>query len=304
MAKVLIAGEMLIDMISQEYVDDLGMADIFERHFGGSPANIAANLCDLGIDVVLVSRVGDDPMGHALLKNAKRRNLDTKYVQMDSVRPTTFVVVSKSKSTPQFIPLRGADTALERPDFGVFDGVDFFHFSSWPISYRRSRKAILEMVEYALKKGIKVCFDPNYRRVLWENGRDGSTFVKKIMKDVFLCKPSEDDAFHIFGSMGENEYVKKFHEYGVENVVLTLGKDGAIVSDGKRVKRLKSLARHVINTTGAGDGFWSGMYFVLSNGGDIFEAAQFGSAVAAFRVESFGSNERIDKEFIKKEFFS
>lgn len=160
------------------------------------------------------------------------------------------------------------------------------------------------MIEYAHEKNVKICFDPNYRKVLWENGRDGSRFVKKMLANVFLSKPSEDDAFHIFGPMDETAYVKKFHAYGVKNVVLTLGKDGAIVSDGKRLKRFNSFARHVVDTTGAGDGFWSGMYYVLTNGGDIFEAAQFGSAVAAFRVERFGIDEKIDKEFIKKEFLS
>lgn len=304
MAKVLIVGEMLIDMVSQEYVDDLGLADKFERHFGGSPANIAVNLSDLGVEAVLISRVGDDPMGKALVDNAKKRHLETKYIQIDPTKPTTFVIVSKSKSTPQFIPLRGADTSIEMPAHSIFDGAKFFHFSSWPISHKRSRKTILNMIDYALEKDIKICFDPNYRKVLWENGKDGSRFIKKILSNVFLSKPSEDDAFHIFGTMNDTEYVKKFHAYGVKNVVLTLGKDGAIVSDGKKTKKLKSLARHVIDTTGAGDGFWSGMYYVLTNGGDIFEAAEFGSAVAAFRVERFGIDEKIDKELIKREFLS
>ncbi|MGC8545162.1 carbohydrate kinase family protein [Athalassotoga sp.] len=304
MSKVLIVGEMLIDMVSQEYVDDLGWADKFERHFGGSPANIAVNLSDLGVKATLVSRIGNDPMGKALVDNAKKRGLETKYIQTDPTKPTTFVIVSKSKLTPQFIPLRGADTSIEMPELSLFDGVEFFHFSSWPISHRKSRKTILDMIEYAHEKNVKICFDPNYRKVLWENGGDGSRFVKKMLADVFLSKPSEDDAFHIFGSMDEMAYVKKFHAYGVKNVVLTLGKDGAVVSDGKRLKRFNSLARHVVDTTGAGDGFWSGMYYVLTNGGDIFEAAQFGSAVAAFRVERFGIDERIDKEFIKKEFLS
>ncbi len=302
MTKVLIVGEMLVDMISKEYVDDLGVADTFERRFGGSPANIAVNLSDLGVNVTLVSRVGDDPIGRALIDNSKKRHLETKYIQMDPIKPTTFVVVSKSNSTPQFIPLRGADTAIEMPTLSVFDDADFFHFSSWPISYRKSRKTILEMIDYAVDRGVKVCFDPNYRKVLWENGRDGSKLVKRLMSNVFLSKPSEDDAFHIFGSMHETEYIKKFHACGVKNVVLTLGKNGAIASDGKKMKKFKSLARHVVDTTGAGDGFWSGMYYVLTNGGDIFEAAQFGSAVAAFRVEKIG--EKLDRYLIEREFLS
>lgn len=305
MAKIVIAGEMLIDMISQEYVDDLGIAEKFERHFGGSPANIAANLRDLGIESILISRVGDDPMGHALINNAKLRNLDVENIQIDPIRPTTFVVVSKSKSTPQFIPLRGADTSIEMPELDkVFDNSSFFHFSSWPISYKKSRETIMKMKNYALEANIKICFDPNYRRVLWENGKDGSKFVKDILKDIFLSKPSGDDAFHIFGSMNEMEYIDNFHKLGVKNIVLTLGKEGALVSDGKKTKRFKALAKHVVDTTGAGDGFWAGMYYALTNGGDVFEAAKLGSAVAAFRVERVGNGDPLSKKIIEKEFLS
>ncbi len=298
MGNIVIAGEMLIDMITTEYVDDLGKAGIFERHFGGSPANIAINLADLGIESRIVSRVGNDPFGRELIDHAKRRNLDTRYIQIDNLRPTTFVIVSKSKSTPRFLALRGAETALEMPPMDIFDDASFFHFSSWPISYKRSRKTIFEMIEYASGKGIKICFDPNYRKVLWENGKDGRRTLKRVFKYVFLAKPSNDDAFHIFGSMNEMEYIKAFHRLGVENVVLTLGKDGAIISDGKKTQILPSAAKKVVNTTGAGDAFWSGMYYAMMRGADIFEAAKFGNATAAFRLGSQNHNDPLDKEKI------
>ncbi|BBJ28575.1 carbohydrate kinase family protein [Athalassotoga saccharophila] len=302
MGKIVIAGEMLIDMITTDYVDDLGKAETFTRHFGGSPANIAINLADLGIKSKIVSRVGNDPVGHALIDHAKSRNLDTRYIQIDSLRPTTFVIVSKSKSTPQFLALRGAETALEMPPIDIFDDASYFHFSSWPISYKKSRKTIFEMVEYASDKGIKICFDPNYRKVLWENGADGRRTLKSIFKYIFLAKPSNDDAFHIFGSMNEMEYIKAFHRFGVENVVLTLGKDGAIISNGKRSQILSSVAKTVVNTTGAGDAFWSGMYYAMMNGADIFEAAKFGNATAAFRIGCQSPDSPLDKGKIERDF--
>ncbi len=302
MGKIVIAGEMLIDMITTDYVDDLGKAENFTRHFGGSPANIAFNLADLGIESKIVSRVGNDPVGHALIDHAKNRNVDTRYIQIDTSKPTTFVIVSKSKSTPQFLALRGAETALEMPPLNIFEGASYFHFSSWPISYKRSRKALFGMIEHASDRGIKICFDPNYRRVLWENGLDGRRTVKSVFKYVFLVKPSNDDAFHIFGSMNEMGYIKAFHKLGVENVVLTLGKDGAIISNGKRSQNLPSAAKTVVNTTGAGDAFWSGMYYAMINGADVFEAAKFGNAAAAFRLGCQSPDSPLDKERIERDF--
>lgn len=121
----------------------------------------------------------------------------------------------------------------------------------------------------------------------------GSGFVKEILRDTFLVKPSEDDAFHIFGEMTVDGYIRAFHGCGAENVVLTLGKKGVVVSDGKRTGEFPTVARKVVDTTGAGDAFWSGMYLALLNGKDVFEAAKLGSVVAAFRVETVGSDDPI-----------
>ncbi len=295
MNDVAIAGELLIDMVSLRYVSSLSAAERFERHFGGSPGNIALNLKDMGLSPILISRVGRDPFGEFIIRKLTSRGVDTSRIQMDPINSTTFVMVSKSRETPEFLPLRGADNHLELPGDveNIFEKVGFFHFSSWPISKEPSRRTTLKMLSVARKKGVKICFDPNYRRILWENGEDGSGFVKGILKDTFLAKPSEDDARHIFGEMTAEGHIRAFHECGSKNVVLTLGKKGVVVSDGKRIEGFPSVAKRVVDTTGAGDAFWSGMYFALSNGKDVFEAARIGSVVAAFRVETVGSDEQI-----------
>lgn len=161
-------------MVSEEYVGSLSSAEKFERHFGGSPGNIAVNLKDMGVPSVLISRVGADPFGDFIIEKLKARGMDTGKVQADPVHPTTFVMVSKSKESPQFLPLRGADRFLTPPpDIGkIFEKTGFFHFSSWPISMEPSRTAVIGMITEARERGVKICFDPNYRRVLWENGSE------------------------------------------------------------------------------------------------------------------------------------
>jgi fructokinase len=82
-----------------------------------------------------------------------------------------------------------------------------------------------------------------------------------------------------------------------------MGKDGALVSDGKRIQHQKTVSQVVVDTTGAGDGFWSGVYCGLLNHQDIFTAAKWGSAVAAFRLRTIGSDLPLPSmEVIKSEF--
>ena len=289
---ILVIGELLIDLISKEYVKNLSEAKTFEKHFGGSPANIAANLVSLGINPILLSRVGSDSLGKALVEKLKSQHMETKYIQFDPIYPTSVVLVSKSKSTPDFLPLRGADFHLELSENveKLIAKVDLIHFSSWPISREPSRSTVLSIISLAKKRNVKICFDPNYRKILWEKGENGISFIKKMLKDIFLMKPSLDDAKCLLGDMAPEKYIQAFHQLGVKNVVLTLGKDGALVSNGKAIRKVPSLAKKVVDSTGAGDAFWSGMYYSLLKGNDIFESAKFGSATAAFRVENVGSD--------------
>lgn len=289
---ILIIGELLIDLITKEYTKNIAEAELFEKHFGGSAANIAMNLSDLGFSPIFLSKVGDDPFGKFIVEKLKSRGMDIGNIQIDPINHTSFVLVSKSKETPHFLPLRGADYHLQLPsDIEKFvRSASVLHFSSWPISRKPSRTAVLKILSLAKKWNVKICFDPNYRDILWESGEDGISFIKNIMKDVFLLKPSIDDAKCLLGNMTEEEYIQAFHHLGVKNVVLTLGKDGVLVSDRTKTKKFPSFARHVVDTTGAGDAFWAGMYSSLLRGRDIFESAKIGSAASAFRVESVGSD--------------
>lgn len=284
-----------MDMISVEYVENLADASGYSMSFGGSPGNIAKNLADLGIEVSIISHVGDDSFGHKHIEILKSRGVNTNFIQYDPDRKTSFTYIGRSKNNPVFMPFRGADYYLEYPEHpgSVFLGNDFFHFSSWPISREPSRSAILKMIKEAKKNQTKICFDPNYREILWEKGHDGVKFIKKLMKDIFLTKPSDDDAFHMFGKMSPDKYVDLLHSFGTKNVILTLGKDGAIVSDGNSRSTIPSLAENVVDTTGAGDGFWSGVYSGLLEGKNIFEAAVMGSAIAAYRIETEEKNSKL-----------
>jgi len=305
MKKVLLLGEALIDLLSDEYSESLSEVEGFIRHAGGSPANITANLLNLGKEAVLITRIGNDPFGNYLKKTFMERTIDTTYVQIDEERNTSLVFVAKSKGNPKFLPIRSADYCIERPNNiqELLKETGYFHISSWSVSHNPSRETVFGIMEEIERLDIKLCFDPNYRKILWEKDDDPMRTIEKVLKKTYLCKPSDDDAFHIFGRMESEEYIKEFHQLGAENVILTMGKDGALVSNGVKLVHQTTVSQAVVDTTGAGDGFWSGVYCGLLNGQDIFTSARWGSAVAAFRLRTIGSDLPLPSmEVIKSEF--
>lgn len=286
---VLTVGELLIDMISADY-DDNFESNTYHKFFGGSPSNIAMNVKKLGSQSLVASAVGEDGFGKFLINHLINAGIDTSLVQQvkDS---TSMVVVTKSKSTPVPIFYRGADFHLAytpKLEEALIHS-KIVHFSCWPISRKPARDTIEKVIQTARINDTLVCFDPNYHPMIWEKDEDGVEYVKSIISKVDIVKPSEDDAERLFGQDTHDNQLKKFLDLGAKLVIMTLGKEGAIVSNGKETIKLDTLATEIVNTTGAGDAFWSGFYSGIVQGYTIKQALSLGMSVSAYKLKFAGA---------------
>ena len=65
----------------------------------------------------------------------------------------------------------------------------------------------------------------------------------------------------MLGLSQPDEICARFHELGCKIVVLKLGKDGCLISDGKQIITVAGYHAHrLIDTVGAGDGFAAGFF--------------------------------------------
>lgn len=286
---VLTVGELLIDMISTEYGDDFE-CDTYKRYFGGSPSNIAINVKRLGIRSIVASAVGNDSFGGYLVRQLEQAGVNTSYIQRVD-EATSMVLVTKSKLKPIPIFYRAADSKLacSQQLLSAVEASKLVHFSCWPISCEPSRSTVLQAIEHAQQLGKLVCFDPNYHPAIWSNDEDGIGFIKSLLSRIDIVKPSEDDAERLFGPDTVEKQLQKFLKLGVKLVIMTLGKDGAIVSNGIETVRMNTLATKVVDATGAGDAFWSGFYAALISGYTIQEALSSGMATSAYKLKFTGA---------------
>jgi fructokinase len=286
---ILTVGELLVDMISLDY-DDNFECNTYNKFFGGSPSNIAMNVKKLGINSLVASAVGKDGLGKFLINHLKKRDINTDCIQ-EVDYATSMVLVTKSKATPTPIFYREADYHLEYNDKleEAVKNSKIVHFSCWPISRIPSRNTINKVIEEAKKNNVMICFDPNYHPMLWEKGENGVEYIKSIIKYVDIIKPSEDDAERLFGADTHENQIKKFLNLGAKFVIMTLGKDGAIASNGEEIIKFNTLAKEVVDTTGAGDAFWSGFYTAIIKGYTIKEALNLGFAVSAYKLKYTGA---------------
>jgi len=298
-------GEVLIDFISTDYVNSLKNASSFNKFLGGSPSNIAVNIAKQGFKTAIISRVGNDAFGDYIMSQLKEYKIDTSAVIQDDLFQTDVVYVLKSTLSPEFCAYRSASLNLDLSDNckDMIKDTQAFHLSSWAISSDNNLKNAMHLLKTAKQFDVLTGFDPNYRKILWKTSLEIEDVLKIILPYVDIVKPSLDDCYHLFSNKkNEKEYIDIFHNLGVKNVVLTMGERGAIVSDGTKILHLDSLATNVVDTTGAGDAFWSGLYIGLIEGYDIFTASRLGNAFSAEKLKHVGAISEIGhyKELINK----
>lgn len=286
---VLTAGELLIDMISSEYGDDFE-CNTYNKFFGGSPANIAMNVKKLGINSIIASAIGNDSLGKFLLNRITASGIATDCIQQVE-HSTSMVLVTKSKGTPVPIFYRDADFHMlyTKEIEEVAKNSKIVHFSCWPISRMPAKNTIEKLIKVAKENGTLVCFDPNYHPMIWEKGENGVECVKSIISKVDIVKPSEDDAERLFGKDTHEKQIAKFLNLGAKLVVMTLGSEGAIVSNGEETIKFDTMASEIVDTTGAGDAFWSGFYASIVKGYTIRQALNLGFAVSAYKLKHLGA---------------
>ena len=280
-------GELLVDMISDDYNIN---CNSYSKFFGGSPANIVMNIKKLGGNPLINASVGNDILGNFLINHLEKNNINTNYINRVDYS-TSLVLVTKSRETPLPVFYRNADYHLNyTPEIdSALKTSKFIHFSCWPISQTNSRLVIEKAIEEAKKNNVLISFDPNYHEMIWEKEHDGIEYIKSLLDKVDIIKPSEVDAERIFGPDTPENHIQKFIDCGAKLVIMTLGKDGAIVSNGNETLKFKTLATEVVDTTGAGDAFWSGFYTAITRSYTLKESLNIGFATSAFKLKHVGA---------------
>jgi len=294
---ILAVGELLVDMISDAY-DDAMHCDTYHRFFGGSTGNLAMNTKKLGLRSVVASAVGRDGFGAFLVEQLERAGIPTDCIQQTD-EATSLVVVTKSRTAPRPMFYRGADFRLAfTPDLEqAVKQSKIVHFSCWPLSREPARTTVEKIILLARSEQILIGFDPNYHPDIWSRGEDGAAYVKSVVSLVDVIKPSMDDADRLFGPDTPENHLDRFLELGAKLVILTMGADGILVSNGLEALRLDSVATEVVDATGAGDAFWAGFYAGVIRNMALTDAVKFGMEVSAYKLRHLGPVRRFPDRF-------
>ncbi len=120
-------------------------------------------------------------------------------------------------------------------------------------------------------------------------------YTKLIISKIDYITPNEIEAFELSGVVVKDELsaklaAEKIYQMGIENVIITMGKQGVYVYTGEETGELiPAFTVEAVDTTGAGDAFNGGLAHALSEGYALKEAILFSNAVAALCVTRSGT---------------
>src|SRR5205823_11747517 len=116
---VCVIGRIGYDLYAMELNRPLAQVEHFSRHLGGSSANIAVGLARLGLDVGIISSIGQDALADYLIGFLQREGVYTRFVAQAQGYSTSLCLteVSPPDRFPQvFYRQNPADSRIELTD--------------------------------------------------------------------------------------------------------------------------------------------------------------------------------------------
>jgi fructokinase len=279
---LLLIGELLVDVFTGENPQVL---------FGGSPANIAMNVKQLGFNPMLCASIGNDIEGLFLLSKLNERLLDTSLINHSNAH-TTKVKVNQSIDTPIPSFERFSDHLIYYTDAldKALKDTRILHFSYWPLTKEPSKSTLLKAIKIAKDNDALIAFDPNIHDAIKSDETIDQQSLLELIQYVDIIKPSLDDCQRLFNkTLDKDEYMDLFEAFGVGLIMMTLGKDGVYVSyNGVRI-HYPTIAREVIDATGAGDAFWSGFYGGLNREHTLANSIAIAQMTSAYALKQVGA---------------
>jgi sugar/nucleoside kinase (ribokinase family) len=255
---------------------------------GGGGANVAARLADHGLPVLLVARAGDDAPGRVSIEGLTRHGVELE-VAIDAERATgTVVVIVEPGGERTMLPDRGANSALAPADLPIDEFAEgaHLHLSGYTLLDPDSRPAGLVALEHARRAGMSISIDPASAAPLQEAGP--RAFLEWA-RHADLLLPNAEEAAVLTGARDPEAAAWALTRDGRE-VVITLGAQGALWSDGEHVERAPaSPAPARVDSTGAGDAFTAGWLASRLRGADPPEALAAANFAAAQALGGAGA---------------
>lgn len=246
---------------------------------GGKGFNQALALHRLGANVSFITALGSDVFSKSSYDFLDKEKIDY-YVINKNEKTAVATIITDKNGENQVTVYRGINDTLDINDIlkykEVFENCDYVL-----IQQEMPLDTTYSIIDYCFENNIKVILNPAPAVLL----------NKEVFKKIYLITPNEFESKKIFGIKEDENIEKVFEkakEYKVNNMIITLGKEGCVYYENGNIEYFKARKVKAVDTTGAGDVFNSGLVFSLANGENINNAIKYATIASSISVTRRG----------------
>ena len=271
---------------NEEYIPGGRNAGRVEITEGGVGRNIAENIANCRQESIFISAVDDSSLSEGVLSHFHEKKISTRYMKETSNGLGTWLAVFNEKGDV-------VAQISNRPNMKIVrhvlddDGDDIFKKAdSIIIEADIDEKIVGQTFELADKHKKPVYMVVGNMSLTLEH----KDYLKKT--GCFIC--NEQEAGMLAGNsleeLSEEALVQKVYElaktFEIKKMVVTLGAKGAVYADiEEEIKgKVDACPTEVVDTTGAGDAFFSGTVIGLTHNLSLENACRIGSKLAASTI--------------------
>lgn len=316
MNKVVAFGEVLLRLKSVGH-ERLFQTQNMEATFGGSEANVAAVLSELGQETSFVTEVPDNAVGEAVITDLRKFGIFTGDIIKKDGRLGIYFLEAGAGQRASNVIYDRENSCIANADLNDFDWKKIFASSSWfhvsgitPAISEKAKNVTLEGMSFAKQNGLKVSMDINYRAKLWKYGVDPKSVLQKMVSYTNVLIANEEHVRKLLDILVSgydvtkeglpDEYFEKMCEMlkdkfsNLEYIALTKRRTyssdtndfSAVLYDCNDKKFYVSKKYHmenIVDRVGGGDAFSGGLIYGLLNCEDSKTALEFATATGCLK---------------------
>ncbi len=328
MNKIVCFGEIMGRLCPEGHLKVV-QARKLELTYAGGEANVAVSLSNYYENVSYVTKLPDNDLGKAVLRELRSYNVGVDDIVIGGERLGMYYVEKGASQRPSKViyDRKYSSISMAKPeDFDwdkILDGATWFHTTGITPALSDS---CIEITRQALKmckrKGIMVSCDLNYRKNLWSTDK-AKQVMSEFMQYVDVCIGNEEDAEKVLGISAKNTDItagqinkdgyisvaKQIEEkFGCKTIAITLreslsasdnGWSAMLYKDGNAYFSKRYLI-HIVDRVGGGDSFVGGLLYGLVNNHEPQVALEFAVAASCLKHTIEGDFNQVDIDDVKK----
>ncbi len=277
--------EILQMLLGSDSIDSARKAGKLQTAAGGSAANTAYGISQLGGRAGFCGKVANDSLGALYAAHMRQSGVVFKEKPEQGMTGTCVVLISEDaqRTMLTYLGISG-EIGYENVDEELLKHSRYIYLEGYLFESERTVQTLLRAVAFARKNGVRIALTASDVFCI---DRHRDLFLQLIQNDVDLLFANAQEARALSRSDNDEAALHVLSSW-CENVAVTDGGRGSMVSFNGEVTKIAPYIVSAVDTTGAGDAYAAGLLYGITSGRTVSESGMIASFFSAKVVAQIG----------------